>query len=112
MQNLGKGIDDEGEVVEIAQPPEEPVKPTVKEEKPDKMLKSCGFIVSPPSLHDAKQDGMIKEFGRLVVDEGRSRYVSNKFWNSLSEEVSCMFGTCLLDRPVAKRGHQTLFERL
>ena len=30
----------------------------------------------------------VKEFGRLVVDEGRSRYVSNSFWASLSEEVT------------------------
>ena len=30
---------------------------------------------------------MVKNFGRLVVEEGRSRYVSNKFWTSLSEEV-------------------------
>ena len=31
--------------------------------------------------------GVAKEFGRLVVEDGRSRYVSNKFWSSLSEEV-------------------------
>ena len=30
---------------------------------------------------------LVKNFGRLVVEEGRSRYVSNKFWTSLSEEV-------------------------
>ena len=34
------------------------------------------------------EEKMVKEFGRLVVEEGRSRYVSNKFWSSLSEEVS------------------------
>lgn len=33
-------------------------------------------------------DKLVKDFGRLVVDEGRSRYVSNKFWTALSEEVS------------------------
>lgn len=27
------------------------------------------------------------EFGRLVIDEGRSRYVSNRFWASLGDEV-------------------------
>ena len=31
---------------------------------------------------------LVKEFGRLVVEDGRSRYVSNKFWSSLGEEVS------------------------
>jgi hypothetical protein len=28
------------------------------------------------------------EFGRLVIDEGRSRYVSNRLWASLGDEVS------------------------
>lgn len=28
-----------------------------------------------------------KEFGRLVIEEGRSRYVSNSFWASLGDEV-------------------------
>lgn len=31
---------------------------------------------------------MEHEFGRLVIDEGRSRYVSNRFWASLGDEVS------------------------
>ena len=29
-----------------------------------------------------------KDFGRLVIEQGRSRYVSNGFWTSLTEEVS------------------------
>lgn len=33
-----------------------------------------------------------KEFGRLVIDEGKSRYVSNTFWASLSEEVDDIKG--------------------
>jgi len=35
-----------------------------------------------------KKKTVDKEFGRLVIDEGRSRYVSNQFWVSLSDEVS------------------------
>ena len=31
-----------------------------------------------------------KEFGRLVIDEGKSRYVSNSFWASMTEEVAEM----------------------
>lgn len=27
------------------------------------------------------------EFGRLVIDEGRSRYVSNRFWASMGDEI-------------------------
>ncbi len=39
------------------------------------------------AVHPDGTAGVIKEFGRLVVEDGRSRYVSNKFWSSLSEEV-------------------------
>ena len=28
-----------------------------------------------------------KELGRLVINEGRSRYVSNTFWASMGDEV-------------------------
>lgn len=31
---------------------------------------------------------MEKEFGRLVIDEGKSRYVSSSFWASLNGEVN------------------------
>jgi len=92
VQNLGKGIDEEGEVIEMVLSPEEPAKPTVDEAKQKpKTLSDCGMLRSVQGPNNTNQDGMIKEFGRLVVDEGRSRYVSNKFWNSLSEEVSNMF---------------------
>ena len=92
VQNLGKGIDEDGEVTEMVQSLEEPVKPIIDEAKPKpKSLSDCGMLRSVPGPENTNQDGMIKEFGRLVVDEGRSRYVSNKFWNSLSEEVSNMF---------------------
>ena len=39
------------------------------------------------AIHTDGTAGVAKEFGRLVVEDGRSRYVSNKFWSSLSEEV-------------------------
>ena len=89
VQNLGKGIDEEGEVIEIAQPPEEPAKSAAEEKKPQ-TLSDCGMLRAVPGRIPPNPDGMVKEFGRLVVDEGRSRYVSNKFWNSLSEEVAEM----------------------
>lgn len=37
---------------------------------------------------DSPPPGLVKEFGRLSVEGGRSAYVSNRFWVSLSEEVS------------------------
>ena len=36
---------------------------------------------------DQGPDKLVRDFGRLVVEEGRSRYVANKFWTALSEEV-------------------------
>ena len=45
---------------------------------------------------------LVKDFGRLVVGEGRSRYVSNKFWTSLSEEVTLPLGR-IISRTVANR---------
>lgn len=52
-----------------------------------KVPKNCGMF-NGPEPRKKSVDGVSKEFGNLVVDEGRSRYVSNKFWNSLGEEVS------------------------
>lgn len=39
----------------------------------------------PRNVHPRK---LGQEFGRLVVDDGKSRYVSNRFWASLGDEVS------------------------
>jgi len=38
------------------------------------------------------------EFGRLVIDEGRSRYVSNRLWASLGDEVSVSMFLCYVCR--------------
>lgn len=32
---------------------------------------------------------MQNDFSRLVVNEGKSRYVNNRFWATLSNEVRC-----------------------
>lgn len=101
VQSLGKGDDENDETVI------EPV--NVKNAKPQatqtneaegvEPRKTCGIVGAhdvhpawPPETRKGHKgtDSMVKEFGRLVVDEGRSRYVSNKFWNSLSEEVAEM----------------------
>lgn len=36
---------------------------------------------------DESVEGLETRFGRLVVDEGRSRYINSSFWASLSTEV-------------------------
>ena len=37
-----------------------------------------------------EETGIEKQMGRLVVDEGRSRYVTNSFWSTLTYEVSTL----------------------
>lgn len=44
----------------------------------------CPFENDPTKLNTGKFEN---EFGRLVIDEGRSRYVSNRLWASLGDEV-------------------------
>lgn len=96
VQSLGKGLEDDGGSIEASGTDMEPFKPPGFAED-DASSKSC-----PPSnedgifgLHTANREHqdsekIFKEFGRLTVEGGRSRYVSNKFWVSLSEEV-CLF---------------------
>ncbi|KKK17177.1 hypothetical protein ARAM_002476 [Aspergillus rambellii] len=45
----------------------------------------CPLTADPVKL--PKQHALEHEFGRLVIDENRSRYVSNRFWASLGDEV-------------------------
>ncbi|KAL8703121.1 MAG: hypothetical protein Q9201_003680 [Fulgogasparrea decipioides] len=95
VQHLGKNLDEEGEKIDDDVRDKaittdgvgngDTKAPT--EEK--KIPNSCGLF-NGPEPRKKSVDGVGKEFGHLVVDEGRSRYVSNKFWNSLSEEVSTL----------------------
>lgn len=99
MQSLGKNVDENGEAItEPAGVEDANPQATETNRAGDPKIPKC--IVGAHDVHPAcppetrkgekGSDGMVKEFGRLVVDEGRSRYVSNKFWNSLSEEVAEM----------------------
>lgn len=102
VQSLGKGIDEDGET--IIEPQDVKEVKEVKAEKADKLeaMQEPGTGVTKPvkkcqipGMHEPNKDdkatkGMVKEFGRLVVEDGRSRYVSNKFWSSLSEEIEEM----------------------
>jgi hypothetical protein len=38
-------------------------------------------------VFDTSVEGLETRFGRLVVDQGRSRYINNSFWASLNNEV-------------------------
>jgi len=41
---------------------------------------------------DTTVEGLEQRFGRLVTDEGRSRYINNSFWASLNNEVEDLRG--------------------
>ncbi len=100
VQSLGKGLEDDGVAVEPGLGPgpglevELPKLPEKDDGGGNKtgcpVVRDGGFF----GLHSANRDvqqseKMVKEFGRLKVEGGRSRYVSNKFWVGLSEEVCC-----------------------
>ncbi|KAL1970706.1 hypothetical protein VTN77DRAFT_4350 [Rasamsonia byssochlamydoides] len=46
----------------------------------------CSFLESDPKNVQHRKD-VQEEFGRLVIDEGRSRYVSNRFWASIGDQI-------------------------
>ena len=99
VQSLGKGLDEEPGSIEVgSEVVESPHKVRAEEDgnwKPCPSSEDGGIF----GLHTAKRDNtqsenMVKEFGRLTVEGGRSRYVSNKFWVSLSEEVRNLEHIC------------------
>ncbi|KAL8757486.1 MAG: hypothetical protein Q9199_002179 [Rusavskia elegans] len=107
VQHLGKNLDEEDEKGEDdvkdeptpANDPDASLPKSPKEEK--KIPKACGLF-NGPEPRKKSVDGVSKEFGRLQVDEGRSRYVSNKFWNSLGDEIAEMRD--ILDDPTDDEG--------
>lgn len=85
VQSLNNIPQSEGEV--------EPPGPAVQD-NPNKCLitlenlENGGCLAGKILKTDSPPPGLVKEFGRLSVEGGRSAYVSNRFWVSLSEEVS------------------------
>lgn len=69
------------------QPPQP--QPQQKEPAPDPPAadnENCPFANMDPR-NPPKKKNLEHEFGRLVIEEGRSRYVSNRLWASLGDEV-------------------------
>lgn len=62
-------------------------------------LENGGCLARKILKKDSPPPGLVKEFGRLSVEGGRSAYVSNRFWVSLSEEVSEQGISVLFDVP-------------
>ncbi|GAD92712.1 C6 transcription factor, putative [Paecilomyces variotii No. 5] len=69
--------------------PPAPTSDGQSKESPAREGRTCAPFMDrdPKALlpHDTEH-----EFGRLVIDEGKSRYVSNRFWASLGDEIEEM----------------------
>jgi hypothetical protein len=65
------------------------------ETQPKSEDSGCPFENDPKKLAPNKFEN---EFGRLVIDEGRSRYVSNRLWASLGDEVGVLDSLCCFYR--------------
>ncbi|KAI9043284.1 putative C6 transcription factor [Aspergillus affinis] len=60
--------------------------PTPTEPSQSADAENCPFANMDPRK-PPKRRNLEHEFGRLVIEEGRSRYVSNRLWASLGDEV-------------------------
>ena len=86
VKDMGKEVEEEQPGAERAGRKPIIVKGTLAEKDPGS--NTSQFLEYLDQNDDGKATAkLVKDFGRLVVEEGRSRYVSNKFWTSLSEEV-------------------------
>jgi hypothetical protein len=100
VQLLGSQVQPEDDQ---ASPADGETKPEEEETQEQKIARACRELrelkkqkreldgEKPGKGHDRKvsMTGLENRFGRLVVEEGRSRYINPSFWASLSNEV-CM----------------------
>lgn len=97
VQSLGAQVDEEGTVTQngVVQSPK--AMATIA----DQLQRSDSGRNSPGS--DASGEGYThrgsidKQVGRLVINEGRSRYVSNAFWASMGDEVGLYAAMCMTE---------------
>lgn len=96
VQMLGTAVPlEEGE----SPPKEEQDEPQREETQEERIQRACRELKElkkEKAAQDAakgpqKDQALEKRFGRLVVDEGRSRYINPSFWASLSDEVGICF---------------------
>lgn len=64
----------------------------------------CPYSHTDPKTVLRGNDGK-EEFGRLVVEDGCCRYVSNRLWASLSDQV-CSAAVLILRKRIATNGHR------
>lgn len=80
VQTLGAHIEEDGTVTQIV---------PVEEQRPQRLpqsMSSTATTMNGTSTPDGTL-GLGKDLGRLVIEEGRSRYVNSNYWASLSNEV-------------------------
>ncbi|KAI9871041.1 MAG: hypothetical protein M1830_003506 [Pleopsidium flavum] len=94
VQGLGKNVDDEGSVEDKKLEAERDVQVLDSTMNSGVELGTCNETTVTTGIRCKRKGGdtgkLEKDFGRLVIEEGRSRYVSNSFWASLSDEVAEM----------------------
>ena len=87
VQSLGAQVDDDGTVTRdgVAQSPRAMATIADQLQRPDSGRNSPGSDASGEGY--SHRGSIDKQIGRLVINDGRSRYVSNAFWASMSDEV-------------------------
>ena len=95
VQSLGAQVDDEGTVTQngVVQSPRAMATIADQLHRSDSGRNSPGSDASGEAGY-VHRGSMDKQVGRLVINEGRSRYVSNAFWASMGDEV-CFLGDCV-----------------
>lgn len=84
VDSLGTQVDEDGNV-----------HPSVEESRNNRRSISETLDLAPQG--PARKDSLDLNIGRLLIKDGRSRYVSNDFWNSIGEEIADIRHT--LDSP-------------
>ena len=95
VQSLGAQVDDEGTVTQngVVQSPRAMATIADQLHRSDSGRNSPGSDASGEAGF-AHRGSMDKQIGRLVINDGRSRYVSNAFWASMGDEV-CFPAGCV-----------------
>ena len=92
VKSLGKGLDTEEPHtadIDARTQAEQPSSAQQEPPSPDGLPESVASILGCRNVKKGGDGigGLDKEFGHLVVSEGRSRYVDSRFWSSLTAEV-------------------------
>ena len=97
VKSLGAQVEEDGSVTQPPQPQQiQPPQRSMSLVQDQLSQYSSGESPEPPD-GQPKRTSIDKHLGRLVINEGRSRYVSNAFWTSMGDEIAEMRD--ILDNP-------------